>query len=341
MDDLDAAVPRLLAAWPIGAPRAVRRLHSGLNNRSWCVETPQGTYVLRRYRNAGALEHIRYEHALLDALHGAEMSFRIPAPLRTRGGDTLYAFTDDGDAVQYAALCPLLPGYHPDRTRLADIAAAAAAYGEMGAALARVHLPTPPSHGTMGDLHTIHPLVPDPHTVPDTVGRDDAERRRLRDLFAAVGAAVPALYRTLPMQMAHRDVSGGNVLIADGRPTGVLDFEFAGPDLRVLDFAIALYFIPLIYAFAGEIAVLWERVAAYCRGYGAWVRPTPAEIAALPTLLQLRFVIGLIHWTGRARQGLTPADQVTADDLLHLDTWLAAHGDELITRVAGWLGAAG
>ncbi len=318
----------------------MQQLHGGLNNLSWRVETPQETYVLRRYRNAGALPRIRYEHALLAALHGAGMSFQVPAPLRTRGGDTLHVFTD-GNTPQYAALCPLLPGHHPDRTQIGDSAAAGAAYGEMGAALAGIHLPLPPPHGRMGDLHAIHPLVPDPHTVPDAVGRNDEERRRLRDLFAAVGAAVPALYRTLPMQLTHRDVSGGNVLIADGCPTGVLDFEFAGPDLRVLDFAIALYFIPLIFAFDGEIATLWERAEAFCRGYGAWVRPTAAEIAALPTLLRLRFVIGLIHWTGRARQGLTTADKVTADDLLHLDTWLTAHSDELVTRVAGWLRAAG
>ena len=49
--------------------------------------------------------------------------------------------------------------------------------------------------------------------------------------------ALPELYRSLLQQIVHRDFDASNVLMEGDRVTGVLDFEFAGSDLRAFDLA--------------------------------------------------------------------------------------------------------
>jgi homoserine kinase type II len=246
---------------------------------------------------------------------------------------------DDGAEIERVTiLCPLLPGHHPDRTNPADIGIAGGALGELDCALASLHLAVTPPAFTYGDLHAIHPAVTDPIALPDAIGSDDEQRRQLRTLFATVMAAVPGLYAALPQQLIHNDCSVGNVLIAAGQATGILDFEFAARDLRAIDFVVGLYFIALNQALQ-QGSVIWERVEAFCRGYGAWVHLTAEEIAALPMLLRLRSLVGLIHWTGRARVGVAMAAEAAGyrDDALRVDVWLSAEGDTCITRVAQWL----
>jgi Ser/Thr protein kinase RdoA (MazF antagonist) len=51
----------------------------------------------------------------------------------------------------------------------------------------------------------------------------------------------------LPCQLIHRDEDGehDNVLVDGARLSAVVDFEFAGPDLRVLEVAIPLVYWPI------------------------------------------------------------------------------------------------
>jgi homoserine kinase type II len=340
----DRTLNAILDAWPIGSPRRYEQVYSGLNNHSWRVTCPEGAYFVRIYQNARDPAHLRYEHALLHALQNVELSFRVPIPVATRAGDTLHPakmVDERGVAVErVAALVPLLPGHHPDRTDPAEIGIAGGALGELDRALATVRIDRAAPTFRYADLDAIHPAVPDPLALPDELADSDAQRQRLHDLFATVIAAIPTLYGTLPQQIIHNDSSIGNYLVADGRATGVLDFEFAARDLRALDFVVGLYFIALNQALQ-QGAVAWERVEAFCRGYGDWIHLTEAEVAALPTLLRLRSLVGLIHWTGRARLGFATTNEAIGyrDDALRNDAWLTEQGTDLVTNVRHWLAA--
>src|SRR5215831_15120232 len=149
----------ILTAWPVGAPRMYEQRHSGFNNLSWQVTSPDATYFLRIYQNTRDLAFLRYEHALLQALHETEITFGVPVPIATHTGDTLAMVEivdDDGTlANRVAALTPLLPGQHPDRTDPGAIRVAAGALGELDCALATVRVDRPSPWPTYGDLHAI------------------------------------------------------------------------------------------------------------------------------------------------------------------------------------------
>ena len=102
--------------------------------------------------------------------------------------------------------------------------------------LARLDRPVRPP----GELRDVHPLVPEPLAALDelALGHD---RARIALLFERVGASHDALVASLPWQITHGDFSYGNILIADGVVTGMLDFEFSGPDIRAADLACAIY----------------------------------------------------------------------------------------------------
>lgn len=340
----DRTLNAILDAWPIGSPRRYEQVYSGLNNHSWQITCPEGVYFLRIYQNARDLAHLRYEHALLHALQNVGLSFRVPAPVATRAGDTLHLtrmVDERGVAMErVAALAPLLPGHHPNRTDPTEIGIAGGALGELDRALATIRIERASPSFRYADLNAIHPAISDPLMLPDELADSEAQRQQLRTLFSAVTAAIPTLYEMLPQQLIHNDSSIGNFLVADGRATGVLDFEFAARDLRALDFVVGLYFIALNQALQ-QGTVVWERVEAFCRGYGAWVHLTEAEIAAVPMLLRLRSLVGLIHWTGRARLGFATTDEATdyRDDVLRNDAWLTEEGTDLVANVRRWLAA--
>jgi homoserine kinase type II len=313
----------LVAAWPLAGPPAVRPVTSGTNNRTVRIETPGGAYLLRVYRNTRDSARVRYEHAVLLALQDAGLSFRVPAPLPSGDGTgpTLIE-TADGSL---AALFPELPGAAPDRTDPAHLAACGAALAELHAALRRQNVAPPPAAATYGDLDRIHPLVPDPWRLPETLPLDGAGRARLTALLDSLQRAVPGLYATLPGQLCHNDYGPGNTLQIGGRTSAVLDFEFAAPDLRAIDVATGWYW---------SAGPLWgtgrelPAVRAFLAGYTAGARLTAAEGAATSWLARLQRAVALIHRAGRERAGLATAAEVAeqARRLLDLDRWLEANG---------------
>jgi hypothetical protein len=68
------------------------------------------------------------------------------------------------------------------------------------------------------------------------------------------------------------------------------------------------------------------------------LRLSPAEVRALPALLRLRRVVGLIHRAGRWRQGLASDEEVRDNlrDTLTLDSWLRAEETRLVEHAHAW-----
>src|SRR5207302_10004489 len=204
----------LLAAWDLSAPIALRPAASGLNNRTYRVETPGGSYVLKVHQNTRDAERVRYEHAILLGLAAQPLSFRVPAPVVGRDGSTLAAL-DDG---ALAALFPLLPGDPPDRRNPEHLRSCAAALAELHAALRRLDVGPPPVGScTYGDLDRVHPLVPDAWELPRALPLPSDDRRHLARLFAGLREEIPRLYAALPSQLCHNDYSPGNTVQVEGR----------------------------------------------------------------------------------------------------------------------------
>ena len=267
------------------------------------------------------------------------ISFVVPAPVPARDGQTLCRAQRG-----WQALFPRLPGSRPDYRDPAQVEAVGAALGELHAALAPYPREAKPGHSAFGDLHLIHPRVPDPYALPpDRLGLpatppDDALLAWWRSELAALRPFIDGPYRALPRQVIHSDFMLGNVLIHAGRISGVLDFEFALPDARAIDVASGLEYTMRVW----ENPAPFETARAFCRGYARWGRLTAAEIDALPWLMRLRDAASAVWWLGRAldagdaRPGL--------ERIAHLRTftrWLGRHAGRLASVVRLEVGEAG
>jgi homoserine kinase type II len=230
----------ILDAWSVPPSRTLRLTDAGLNNLSRLVGTHAGSYFLRVYQNTGDTARIRNEHALLLQLQRAGLSFAVPQPLATREGETFVVTAENEDNV-VAALFPVILGRHPEPGNVAHAAACGEALGELDAALARTGVdPRLPTPGMFGELHHVSPVVPDPLKMVERLPVPTGERRRHRAHFETLLALIPDLYGRLPRQIIHSDPFRGNVLMLGDRVNGLLDFEFASPDLRAMDLAVGL-----------------------------------------------------------------------------------------------------
>jgi len=321
----------LAVAWPIAPVVRISPTEPGHNNRSWVIETENGTYVLRLYDNLGE-KAIRYEHELLRTLSGAGLPFAVPSPLDMSAGGSLLTADVDGKIAR-AAMFPFLPGRHPFR----DDPTAAEPLGE---ALARLHpalkaagevLGSPAVTG-YGDIKHIHPSVPDPMKLGDLLELDQEPRAKLHRAIERAFDTAASLYERLPQQLIHADYGSFNVLMEGGRVSAVLDFEFSCNDVRAMDLANGIRDVGHDAWFAGADLDLCERFA---RGYASVQRPADDEIAAIPDLMRLAVVVILVHWTGRWLQGITARSQIegAVEWALTIDSALDARGYELVERL--------
>jgi len=332
----------LAPAWAIPGPWCLTPLAGGTNNRVYHVVTPvpSDAYVLRVYENHTDAARLRYESAILAALVDQHLPFAVPAPILTRSGELFARLPDAAGREALATLTPFFPGDHPNPGDPARTEAAGHALATLDVALARVTLPAeiaataPPP---MGQLRRRLGLAPDgdPLAPLAALGIPNADRARLAALLHDVEREMPALYAALPQQLIHSDYDPGNVLMEGTRVTAILDFEFAGPDLRVAELAAPLTWWPAHFLGTGRE---WDVIAAFGRGYASVLPPTPTELDAIPALLRLRAIGSLLHRLARYQQGLSSAESILARVAyaLERDAWLAANRDHLLDVVRGW-----
>jgi len=337
-----ADVRRILSAWRIPPVGRTERFHSGVNNQSWHVETAGESFVLRIYKNAGAHHYFHFEHALLSKLSQSSLlSFAVPAPLVTAsGGDTVVDAGDD-----FASLFPLIPGRHPKRGDIPATRLAGRALAELDSAMAVLNIEssTPQLTGYV-DLRRIHPAIGDPSEPAELLGLEGDGRIHYERLVEASESVYPGLHATLPKQIIHSDYVPSNVLLQAGRVSGVLDFEFAAPDLRAMDFAVGLEHFCMVYQFDDvtlhleyrtETEAILQLVGAFADGYFERNHLTSQEIVALPDVLLRKRVAGILHWAGRWRVGLATERDVRErlDATFRLTNWLEEHADTLVGRL--------
>jgi Ser/Thr protein kinase RdoA (MazF antagonist) len=202
------------------------------------------------------------------------------------------------------------------------------ALAQLDRALGQLDLPVR-SPATIRDVHS---LVPDPSEAIDELDLG-ARASPIQALLDHVDATHDAIAGSLPRQIIHGDFAFINVLVRDGKVTGLLDFEFAGPDLRAADLACAMY-ITTVRAASDE---RWATLEALAAGYRRSLPLDPVEVAAIPDLMRRRSAFGLIHWIGRYRQGIA-AKQEPLDRIgraLMLATWLDENAARVAATVAG------
>lgn len=292
----------------------------GSNSRIVGVHTGNGDFVWKRYQPVHSEASIRYEHRLLGWLAGQRLSFAVAAPVPDRSGDTL-ARSEDG----LHALFPVIPGGPVDYRNLRQLESVGAALAELQVVLADYPAHPRPDMAGFYQLQETHPAIPAPYSLqPADLNLPDAEpfASRLawwRDEMAALQAFLSGPFPSLPRQVIHGDYLPSNTLHVGNRLTGVVDFEFAGPDARAMDVASGLYFCLRVW----EGDDPWLRGTAFCRGYSQAGRLADAEWAALPWLMRLRNAVSKIFWLGKSlAEGRAERQVLEMGDLEGFNRWL-------------------
>ena len=331
---MDEALLRLLPAWGLGETVALREL-GGANNQSWLVDTAAGAFVIRLTRNQTAIDNMPFVHALLSELaESHQLPFAVPVPCTTSSGQTMMAV--EGGV---ATVTPFIAGRHPISSDASDVEAAGEALGQLIHALGSVQTPHPESATGHGDLARVHPAGPDPIAAVDGLGLDSptvAEWRGTLDQTLQQWTDLPG---SLPWQINHVDYVVANVLLDDSRVVGVLDFEFAAPDYRAMDFAGGIQHFGLPRNPGGPP---WPLLGVFAAACFRTTRFTADEIEALPALWLRRQVVRALHWIGRWRAGhSSSADAMyRLDDMFRVRRWLASHSAALNDTLLRQLNAA-
>ncbi|MEL6460936.1 MAG: phosphotransferase [Cyanobacteria bacterium J06621_15] len=291
----EADVVELLSQWSIKNPK-VQSTNQGTVNKTFFVETynHKDKFVFKLYDNSTTTEQIKYEHSLLTFLQSCDLSFNVPAPIPIDSGETLLITNQNNSSLKFS-LQKYISGQPANRQNLNHIFVAGQALGELHRALISFD-----SQGNLaklprwGELNKIHPLIKNPLEVPQLLNLEKPQQQRLIKILREVIEIAPNLYENLQLQITHADYLCPNVLIKDNRVNGVIDFEFATYDLRLLDFIAALDHFSRI----GNETPVWERIEAFIKGYKKYNSLSNSEIEALISTWKLQQANCIVYWTG-------------------------------------------
>lgn len=268
------------------------------------------------------------------------------------GGDAgprTFALLRSGAA---AAVFRLIPGGPAGLSAARAIGAATAA---LVAALADVRVDAPPVNPLYRNLYDAHWKVDRASFAARCAGPEfDAVRADMDELLEHV-AATEALSADilaaggLPEQIINADLHTDNVLVAEVAPplspassspatsssssaspsivvTGVLDFEFAARDWRVMEMVVGLS------KYAGLSSPLPSMIE-YIGGYAsAGGRLTRREAALVPRLIISRICNNVVYFVGRAIAGEDSIEPISGRAGVYAKRcrWLVQHEAELV-----------
>jgi homoserine kinase type II len=257
---------------------------------------------------------MRSEAWLLLALEDKNLPFCLPVLLNANNGAVVIHCRSRQGSEAFATLSPLLPG------AIHDLPSAAHA----AVTLADGYPPFP-----FGERASWHQLIPDLLAALEHLLADRLQVIQLQAFLREVREAVPGLYATLPQPVLHRDYDPSNILLNQQRVTAVLDFEFAGRDMRVLGLRVALSWWPVNLLGTGKE---WDLLEVLGSAYTRQLALSEPELLALPAVLRLRDAVSLVQRMGRyfARGETQARMQHRVEHSFWREAWLSVQQKTLL-----------
>lgn len=269
-----AELAAFLLGFDLGEAVSFKGIAEGVQNSNYMLETTRGRFILTLYEHL--VDHAALPWFLALTAHVAGKGLPVPRPVLDRAGVALQTLNG-----RPAALIEFVAGVSVTEPEQAQAEACGAALGRL--------------HGAVLDFAEVR---------ENNLGQAHwpALAARCGDGVAAIDAALAALISRgvagtrdwphgLPRATVHTDLFPDNVLMLDGRVTGLIDFYFACTDLIAFDYAVT----HAAWCFSDDGRSYHpERAAALARGYAATRGLSGAEVAALPVLgmgAALRFTL--------------------------------------------------
>ncbi|TCO22263.1 4-aminobutyrate aminotransferase-like enzyme [Kribbella steppae] len=285
--DLTAATRLLQVEYGIDAE--VSDLRSE-RDRNFLAAAPDGRRLVIKVSNSGDdPEQIAMESAAMHHVEVVDPDLPIPRVLTSLDGRSVVTVEAADGRSHLVRVMTVMPGEVADLATLP--AWFAADFGSVSAWLTRAlqGFGHPAAYRRLDwDPRIVTTLRPYADRLPD-------ERRRapmhwLLDRFEGLDAAT----RELPGYVLHGDVTLSNVLLQDGRITGVIDFGDMHHTARVADLAISLT------SLLRESDDLWGDAARFLDGYQRVLPLEPSEVALIGELVLARSAASVLISAWRA-----------------------------------------
>ncbi len=314
-DVSDAELTQFLEAFELGAALTFKGIAEGVENSNFFLKTERGTFILTLYEKRVREEDLPFFLGLLE--HLSRKGIQCPLPVRARDGKAWRTL-----AGRPAALMTFLSGLSPKRPDAQQC-------GELGAALARLHL-------AGADYKLTRPNALSVEGWKALVKQCEAKANSVHmGLGTSIGAELRWLEQHwpagLPSGVIHADLFPDNVFFMEGKLSGLIDFYFACNDSYAYDIAVCLN----AWCFEHDGAFNITKGRALLSTYRA-IRPfTAAEVAALPVLARgaaFRFLLTRLYdWINRDSSAL-----VRPKDPLEYLTKLRFHQSAAGAASYGW-----
>ncbi|MGP4032171.1 phosphotransferase enzyme family protein [Pseudarthrobacter sp. 1C304] len=302
----------LAALWPLGGWTSISLVPGG-KNEHFRVAAADGIYYLRRSHRLKPLDELLGQLGLMRLLRGRGFPAPEVVPSRTGSGHAELSGRwwiatrgiegqpfDGGSRAHVQGLGRTLARYH---AVVADQPAAVAEPAVLTELRSRV-------------------------AAQDT---DPALRARAESVLEGLAGLLPEL----PRVVVHGGARRGSLVFDGDDVVGVLDFDSAHADVRVLDLAVAVHDVGKVYTSPGgrdnKVALDLGRVTDLLAAYSRELEPTAAELEALPLLLEAKRLKRGLGRRSRALDG----ESLSASDygkILLEDqrlAWLDGHRDAL------------
>ena len=314
---------------------SIEATSGGVNNIVQYITLPSGErQLLRIYNNGLNAQRVKFEHEILRQLNEMPpFSFKIPNFILSKDGTSMSTLSNGADAC----MCTIIPGQLPKLTCVEDIGRAS---GELNTALADVSIDpsmcnTAP-YWKMWDVH--HAITRElfeagmAGTAFDGDLRDIATRMTQETL--TIADKCEGTYQSLHTQLIHGDLHYDNVLVLDGKVTGLLDFEFASFDWRAMELAICLS------KYAGEQPDAMPYFDAFIDGYATTGKLSKVEAEAIPDLINLRILSNIVYFVGRAIAAEDDISTITTRiaNYERRVVWVKNNANAIVSRIVEKMG---
>jgi homoserine kinase type II len=281
---MEQELRQVLGYYDLGELRRAHRAGRGFVNENWLIETTRGRYFLkRRHPDLRNPNIIRAQHALNK--HLQQLGFQAPAILQTVRGETLLILAGEFYEIQEH-----LEGAPCDRLSPAHIEVAAQTLGHYHACVWGF---APRPLCDFGDLYS--PTLLANHLTRMTkaweLSRDPNLVKIVHQLetHAEELTALFAEHEALPYVVIHGDFHAGNLLFEGDRIIGVIDYDKACWQPRVVELAEALIYFAstrpghlkhLVYPSFLD----WDKFTTFMRHYGSLLSSSAKELVQYPKL---------------------------------------------------------
>lgn len=319
----------VLRHYALGQLRTAQRSRLGFVNDNWIVTTERGRFfVKRRHPDLRRPDVILAQHGLIDWLR--QRRFPAPKIVSRLAGQT---FLVQGDELY--EVHEYIEGQPYDHDRLAHL-------GEAARCLARYHICVlgfssrslrelgdlySPGRlkGVLADLNAAWHLDQDPGLAASLL-RLEAHAAELAEHFVG--------YDALPHLVIHGDFYAGNLLFAGDQLVGVVDYDKARWQPRVVELAEALIYFAsprpghlkhLVY----PGILRWPPLVHFVQDYSRFIRLEESEMGALPHYVRCIWLQVSLTRLLECHPRLPPAARWALQEVLALADWAEANAEDL------------